>query len=182
MLLRAFLTHFIAFGLPWPISSFWASSAHFLSSGILDPFPFLGHPWPILFPWAFAKSFGLPRSKLPYPLLLGFMGFPSTPYSLNLLLWASLAHSRLLSISYNAHGFITSFLWAPLGLLAFFEAHLLFSKPMIHYFCHSGLMVFFPIYYLFSSHIVGLLPTIGPFCQSGHQHIDHVFFFFFFFF
>ena len=30
-------------------------------------------------------------------------------------------------------------------------------------------MVFFSIYQLFSSHIVGLLPTIGPLYQSGHQ-------------
>ena len=38
MLLWAFLTHSIACGLPWPISS---------SLGILGPFSFLGHPWPI---------------------------------------------------------------------------------------------------------------------------------------
>ena len=95
---------------------------------------------------AFLQSFGLSRSKLPYPLLSWFMGFPSTPYSLNSLLHAFLAHSCLLSFSYNAHVFTTSFLWTPLGPLAFFEAHLLFSRPMIHYSCHSGIMVFFPIY------------------------------------
>ena len=119
---------------------------------------------------AFLQSFGLSRSKLPYPLLSWFMGFPSTLYPLNSLLWAPLAHSCLLSISYNARGFTTSFLWALLGPLAFFEAHLLFSWSMIHYSCHSDLMVFFSIYLLFSSHIVGFLPTIGPLYQSGHQH------------
>ena len=73
-----FLAHSIASGLPWLISSFWASSAHSNS----------------LLPWAFAKSFRLPRSKLPHPLLLRFMDFPSTPYSLNLYfgpLWPILA-------------------------------------------------------------------------------------------
>ena len=134
MLFWASLTHSIASGLPWPILSFWASSAHSNS----------------LFPWTFAKSFGLPRQpKLPYPLLLGFMGFPSAPYSLNSLLQASLAHSRLLSISYDVHGFTSSFFWTPLGPLAFFEAHLLLSRPMIHYSCYSGLMVFFSIYQFF---------------------------------
>ena len=90
---------------------------------------------------AFLQSFGLSRSKLPYPLLSWFMGFPSTLYPLNSLLWAPLAHSCLLSISYNARGFTTSFLWALLGPLAFFEAHLLFYKPIIHYSCHSSLML-----------------------------------------
>ena len=146
ILFWASLTISIASWLPWPILSFWAFSAHFLSFGSLSLFPFLGHPRPILLPWAFAKSFGLPRLKLPYPLLLGFINFPSTPYSLNSLHQAFLAHSCLLSFSYNAHVFTTSFLWTPLGPLAFFEAHLLFSRPMIHYSCHSGIMVFFPIY------------------------------------
>ena len=156
MLFWASLTHSIASGLPWPILSFWASSAHSNS----------------LFPWTFVESFGLPRwPKLPYPLLLGFMGFPSTPYSLNSLLRASLAHSHLLSISYDVHGFTSSFFWTPFGPLAFFEAHLLLSRPMIHYSCYSGLMVFFSIYQIFFSHIVGLLPAIGPLCQSGHQHL-----------
>ena len=89
-----------------PFHCFWAPLAHLILLGILDSFPFLGHP--LL--WAFAKSFGLLRPKFPYPLLLRFMNFPSTPYSLNLLLRASLAHSCLLSISYNVHGFTTSFL------------------------------------------------------------------------
>ena len=60
-----------------PFHCFWASLAHLILLGIPDPFPFLGHHRPILLPWAFAKSFGIPRPKLPYPLLLGFMGFPS---------------------------------------------------------------------------------------------------------
>ena len=130
-------SHSCYFGLSWPIS---------LLLGFLGPSHPFGHPRPILLPWAYAKSFRLPQPKLSYPLLLGFMGFPSTPYSLNLLLRAFLAHSCLLFISYNAHEFTTSFLWAPLGPLAFFKAHLLFSRLVIHYSCHSGLMVFFPIY------------------------------------
>ena len=126
-----------------PFHCFWASLAHLILLGILNPFPFLRYPQPILLPWAFAKSFGLSQPKLPYPLLLEFMGFPSTPYLLNSLLRTSLAYSCLLSISYNVLGFTTFFLWAPLDPLAFFEAHLLFSRPMIYYSCHLGLMVFF---------------------------------------
>ena len=91
-----------------PFHCFWAPLAHLILLGIPDPFPFLGHNRPILLPWAFAKSFGIPRPKLPYPLLFGFMGFPS--YSLNSLIRAYLAHSCLLSILYNAHRFTTSFL------------------------------------------------------------------------
>ena len=129
-----------------PFLCFWASLAHLFLLGIHDPFPFLGHSQPILLSWAFATFFGLSWLKLPHPLLLGFMGFPPAPYSLNSLFRASLVHSFLFSFSYNVHEFTTSFLLAPLGLLAFFKAHLLFSKPMIHYSCHSGIMAFFLIY------------------------------------
>ena len=100
MLFWASLAHFITSGLPWPISSPWVSSAHSNSS----------------FPWAFTESFRLPLPKLPYPLLSRFMGFSTNPLFTSLL-WASLAHFCLLSISHNAHGFTTSFsglLWASL--------------------------------------------------------------------
>ena len=73
------------FGLPWPISLFW---------GFLGPFYSFRHPRPVLFPraspthsnlsflWAFAKSFGFSQPKLPYPLLSGFIGFPTNPICL----------------------------------------------------------------------------------------------------
>ena len=73
------------FGLPWPISLLW---------GFLGPFYSFGHPWPISFPWAspahsnlsfpwaFAKFFRFPQPKLSYPLLLGFIGFPTNPICL----------------------------------------------------------------------------------------------------
>ena len=48
MLFWAFLAHFIAFELPWPILFFWASSVRFISLGIIRPFHFIGYPWPIL--------------------------------------------------------------------------------------------------------------------------------------
>ena len=95
-----------------PFHCFWASLAHLIFLGILSPFPLFGHPRPIpiLYSlWAFAKSFGVPQPKLPYPLLLEFMSFPSTPYSLNSLLRTSLAHSCLLFISHNSHEFTTFF-------------------------------------------------------------------------
>ena len=113
-------SYLCCFGLPWPISS--------LSSS-LGPFYSFGHPQPVSFPWAspthsnpsfswaFAKSFWLPWPQLPYHLLLGLMGFSTNPYLLNSFFWAPSAHSCLLSISHNAHGFATSFfrlLWARL--------------------------------------------------------------------
>ena len=65
-----------------PFHPFW---------GFLDPFYSFRHPRPTSFPqassahsnpsflWAFAKSFGLPRPKLPYPLLSRFIGFSTNP-------------------------------------------------------------------------------------------------------
>ena len=118
MLFWASLTRFIAFGLPWPISSLLGSLGPFYSFGhpSLVSFPSASpaHSNPS-FPWAFAKIFGLPQLKLLYPLLSGFIGFSTNPYLLNSLLWALLAHSYLLSISHNAHRFTTyffGFVWA----------------------------------------------------------------------
>ena len=56
----------------------------------------------------------------------GLWAFPPTPYSLNSLLWAFLAHPYLLSISHNAHGFTTFFsrlIWA----------HLLSLRPFCYF-------------------------------------------------
>ena len=50
------LTHFIAYGLPWPISSLL---------GILGPLSFIGHPWPIL-------------TMHSHRFLLTLLGFPSS--------------------------------------------------------------------------------------------------------
>ena len=119
MLLRAFLTHSITYGLPWPISSFL---------GIIGPFPFLGHPQPILI--LHSHELLLNLLGFPSPITISFTfrvhGLSITPYSLNSLLRASLAYSCLLSISYNAHGFTTSFPRLP-------QARLLPLRP-IYYF------------------------------------------------
>ena len=61
--LSSSLGPFYSFRHPWPVSFPWASLAHF------NP----------LFPWAFAKSFGLPRPKSPYPLLSRLIGISTTP-------------------------------------------------------------------------------------------------------
>ena len=88
--------------------------------GFLGPFHPFGHPQPISFPWAslvYSNSsfLGLLLSILgffdPNYHILYFWGlwaFPPTPYLLNSLFWASLAHSCLLSISHNAYGLTTS--------------------------------------------------------------------------
>ena len=58
-----FLGPFHSFRHPRPVSFPWASPAHSNSS----------------FPWAFANYFGHLGPKLPYPSLLGFMGFSTNP-------------------------------------------------------------------------------------------------------
>ena len=81
---QASLAHFILFRHPRPISILY-SHGHLLS--------LLGSPGPnfhILYFW-------------------GLEAFPPTPYSLNSLLRASLAHPRLLSISHNTHEITTFF-------------------------------------------------------------------------
>ena len=136
MLLRAFLTHSIAYGLPWRISSFL---------DILSPFLFLGHPRSILI--MHSHEFLLTLLGFPGPIVISFT-FGVHRLSINLLLTYFITSGLLWPIIafHTAHKFITFFFWAPLGPLAFFEAHLLFFRPMIHYSCHSSFMVFFPIY------------------------------------
>ena len=90
---RASLAHFLLFGHPRPITFPQATPAHSNST----------------FPWAFAKSFGLFQPNYHILYFWSSWAFHQPLYSLNSLLWASLAHSYLRSISYNAHGFTTSF-------------------------------------------------------------------------
>ena len=129
-----------------PFHCLQASSAHFF---------LLKHPWLIFFlwtslthsnytfSWAFANSFGLPcSSQLPYPLHLGFMDFPSTHYLLTSLLRTYFGPFLLFYCPWVYH----YFLWAPLGPLASFKAHLSFYGLMIHHSCHLVLMVFLLIY------------------------------------
>ena len=135
--------------------------------GLLDPFHWsqaslghfflLGHPWPISFPrtssahsnfaflWAFAKSFGFPW---PNHHILYFWGWWAFHQSLTHLihcfgpLWPILA-------CFLSHIMPMCLLFLSLGCsrpIASSDAHLLFSRLMIHYSCHLGLIVFFPIY------------------------------------
>ena len=135
---RLFLTHYIAYRLPWPISS---------SLGVFGLFPFLGYPRPIL----------ILHSPGPLLTLLGF----SSPITLSFILSAhGLSINPLLSY------FITSsLLWLiltflhhimPMGLLFLsldsFYAHFLLSRPIYLFYgpiiycsCHSGLMVLLAI-------------------------------------
>ena len=125
-----------------PLSHFfplWASLAHLLSLGILCPFSNSA------FSWAFTNSFGLPW---PSYLILHPWGSWTFHQPLTFLLhylWLVVAHSYF-SISHNAHGFTTSLselLWAHFLFLR--PIYLLYG-PMIHFSCHSGLMVLLSIY------------------------------------
>ena len=107
---------------------FWASLAHFILLDILGLFHFLGHPRPI----SILHSYGF---------LLSLSGFP-----------AQITNPIFLVSSFRLIRPIFAyfpFLIMPMGLLllssgslAFFEALLLFYRPMDHYSCHSGTMVF----------------------------------------
>ena len=132
-----------------PFHCFWASLAHFISLGILGPFHFLRHPRPIPILYSYGPLIillGFPDTDYHILYSWGLWAFLPTPYSLNSLLWASLAYPCLLFTSHNAHRFATSFfglLWARLLSLRPF---CYFLSPMVYYSCHLGLMVFFLIY------------------------------------
>ena len=135
----------------------------------------LGLSWPILFLWASLAHLILSCSLHCHELLLNFLGFPSPitiSFTLSLLafepipftnpfLRAPSAYFCLFSTSYDSHGLITSFFGAPLSPFAFFGAFLLFCRPVGHYSCHSGIMVFFPNFanssFFTPFHIVGIL-------------------------
>ena len=112
-----------------PFHRFRVSLAHFISLGIFSPFHFLGYPWPIQILHSHGLLLNLLGFLSPNYHILYFWGlwaFPPTSYSLNSLLWASLAHTCLLSISHNT----MSLLFLSLDS---FEALLLFLRPIIHY-------------------------------------------------
>ena len=106
-----------------PFHRFWASLAHFILLGILGLFHLLGHPRPIPIIYFHGLLLSLLDFSSPNYHILYFQGlwaFPPTPYLLTSLLWASLAHSCLLSSSHNTHEFTTSFsglLWVRLHSL-----------------------------------------------------------------
>ena len=131
--------------------SCWVNSYTIL--GFLGPFHSFGHPRPALFlwaslayfiltfSWAFATSFGLPRPNYNIFYFWGLLTFAPTPFT-NSFLWAP-THFYLLSITYNSHGLTTFFSGLPCAHLFSLEPFLLFHRPVDHYSCHSGLMVFF---------------------------------------
>ena len=99
--------------------SSWASLAHFISLGILNPLHSFGLPWPIPFLHSyglFAKSFGLLRPNYHILYFWGLLAFALTPFT-NSFLWAPLAYLCLLSTSYDFHGLTLSSLGLPWDLL-----------------------------------------------------------------
>ena len=124
----------------------------------------LGHPWPICLPWASSAllltlySYGLLLTSLSFcdPITsyssLGFMGLPSIPYSLCLHCFGSAAaHSyffHIIHCPWVCYSLFLSFRTL-LSPFSFSRPIYLFHGPMIHYSCHSDLMVF----------VLCLLPT-----------------------
>ena len=88
----------------------WAFLTHYIAYGLLCPLPFLfGHPWPICFPWASLAHFLILHS---HKLLLTLLGF-SGPIILSFILGA-----HRLSINPLFSYFIPlSLLWAILTFL-----------------------------------------------------------------
>ena len=74
-----------------PVAQYYCWACTHAVLGFLGPFYSLGHLLAVSFPraslahsnpsflWGFAKFFGLPPPKLPYPLLSGFIGFFTNP-------------------------------------------------------------------------------------------------------
>ena len=109
-------------GLPWPISSIWASSMRITSLDILDPFHYY-----------------IPMGFLPN--LSGFPGLVTIPFT-NSFLWASSTHFlACFPFLMIPLGFLF-LLWASLDPFAFFVSLLLLYRPMDHYSFRLGLMVF----------------------------------------
>ena len=115
--------------------------------GVLGPFTFLGHPWPFLI-------------LRPHGLLLTPLGFPD-PIILSFILGAhGLVINSLLSLFVLLRACYNPFLlyciiycpWvcyfslrALLGPFVSSRPICLFYEPMIHYFCHLSLIVFYPL-------------------------------------
>ena len=171
MLFQAFLAHFIAFGLLCPIR---APLSHFILLGILGPFhhfraplshlgsfvPFV-FPWVswarllslgflspfpnFALPWAFTNFIGLPRPNY-LILILGAHGLAINPYFLCFHYFGPAATYSHFFTSYTAHGLLFLSFRAPLGLFTSSRPICLSHGHVIHYSCHSSLMVFFSIY------------------------------------
>ena len=103
-----------------PSISFWASLAHLLFLGFLDPF------LNSAFPWAFNNSFGLPW-PIPYLSSLGLIGLPSTPYFLYFLYFLYFRLAVVHSTSHTAHEFATSLSPGSFGPICFLKSHLFIS-------------------------------------------------------
>ena len=137
-----------------PFISSWASLAHLLSLGFIDPFPNSA------FPWAFTNSFGLPW---PSYLILHPWGSWACHQPLTLcscitsgLLWPILTFlHHILPMS-----LLLLSLRAPLGPFAFLMSICLCHGPVIHCSCRLDLMVFLSINY-FLSMLLGFFFLLG---------------------
>ena len=131
----------------------WASRTRLLPLGFLGPFHNFASPW------AFTKFVWVSSAQLNYSLSLGFMGLPLTPYFLCFHYFGpAVAHSHF-SISYIAHGLLFLSFRAPLSPFTSSRPICLSHGPVIHYFCHLGLMSFF---YPFANSFLSVLLSFSP--------------------
>ena len=144
----------------------WAFLTHYIARGLLCPISFiLEHPWPICFPQASLAHFltlhshGLLLTFLDFPdlitlfFILGAHGLSTDPYFL-----ASLSRACCGPFLLFLHLII------PMGLLFLSlgssrPIYLLYG-PIIHYFCHSALMVF----------SINPLTLLCPYCWASSCH------------
>ena len=158
----------------YPIGSVWplVLLLHYLRALVSHLLP-LGHPWPICFPWAslaffpnfefswvFTNFFGLPRPNylISYPWDSWTCYQPLTFFAcitLGLLwpIFIFLYHILPMDL------LLLSF-WVPLNPFASSRLICLFHRPVIHYSCRLGLMIFLSFYQLFYAHVDGLLLSI----------------------
>ena len=121
----------------------WASLAHLLALGHLDPFT------NFVFPWAFTDFIGLPRPNY-FILILGIYGLVINPLlSLLTLLWT--CHGPFLLFFHIIHCPWVCYLLflsfrALLSPYAFSMPIYLFHGPVIHYSYRLDFMFFFSLY------------------------------------
>ena len=132
-----------------------ASLAHLLSLGILSPFS------NSTFSWVFTNSFRLswPNYIILHPWGSWAFHQPLTFFTciISDLLWPILTFlHHILPI-----GLLLLSLRAPLSPFASSRLIYLFYGPMIHYSCHLGLMVFYPLANSFLPMLLGFFLLLG---------------------
>ena len=133
--------------------------------GILGLIAFLGHPQPF-FLILHSHGFLLTLLGFPGPITLSFILGAHELFDQPLTFFTYITSSLLWPILTFLHhillmGLLLLSLWAPLGPFASSRPICLFYRPMIHYSCHLGLMIFYPLTNSFLPILLGFFLLLG---------------------